>query len=84
MFDEARPMAKLPEKQPGKHRFIVSAVYVLSDQQARDSFDPDTEKFLDHESLFALSAGCWDCEKQLGGSNGVTWDSVCPAEASDD
>lgn len=77
---EAKPMKPLPPKEPGKHRWIAIASYVVSDVQARDAMAVDIPKFLDHESMFDIGIGCWDCEEPLPA---VGADSVCPAEASE-
>jgi hypothetical protein len=77
-FDEARPMAQMPDKIPGKHRWIAIACYIMSDDQVSKAMDPKELKFLDHESMYELSVGCWDCEKQLGSQ--IAWDSKCTAK----
>lgn len=65
-FTEARPMAQMPEKVPGKHRWIAMACYIVPDEMAAGAHDADQLKFLDNEVMYDLSIGCWDCEKQLG------------------
>lgn len=71
----------LPEKRPGRHRWICTAAYVLSDLDVAAAYDKDTDKFLDHENLFSIAIGCWDCEQVLG-PGGVAADSRCTAAAS--
>lgn len=73
---EARPMAQLPEKQRGVHRWIAAASYVVTPQMARDAMDEAIPKFLDNENLFYLGIGCWDCEATLQEAGP---DSKCPA-----
>lgn len=76
---EARPHATLPDKVPGRHRWIATAAYVLTDSAVEAAGNPDVLKFLDHENLMSLAIGCWDCEQPLGV---IERDSRCPAEAS--
>jgi hypothetical protein len=75
---EAIAHAEMPAKVPGRHRWMALASYVVADDMARDAMDADTPKFLDHENLFHIGIGCWDCEQPLGA---ITHDSRCPAEA---
>lgn len=78
---EAQPFAKLAPKVLGKHRWIATGAWVLSDAAVEKADDPDTMKFLDNENMMTLSVGCWDCEEPLGvilpGSN-------CPAAGDDE
>lgn len=77
---EARPGAELRPKVPGRHRWVATGAWVLSDDAAKAANDPDTLKFLDHENLMHLAIGCWDCESPLGtGPGAITADSICPA-----
>lgn len=71
----------LPPRRFGHHRWIATAAYILSDLDAAHAYDKDTEKFLDHENLFSLAIGCWDCEQILG-PGGVAANSFCTGEAS--
>ncbi len=76
---EARPHAELPDKQPGEHRWIATAAWVLKPEHVAGAHDPDVLKFMDHENLMELGIGCWDCEQPLGA---IQLDSRCPAEAA--
>ncbi|MCP4222076.1 MAG: hypothetical protein GY773_01880 [Actinomycetia bacterium] len=73
---EARPHAALAPKQAGKHRWVATGAWVLSDEAVSGADDPDTMKFLDNENLMYLGIGCWDCERPL---EAITKDSTCPA-----
>lgn len=73
---EARGGAELPDKQPGRHRWIATAAYVIRDVDAQRALDVDHSTFLDHENLMYLAIGCWDCEEPLGK---ISADSTCPA-----
>lgn len=77
---EARGGAKLPDKQPGAHRWIATASWVITEPTAAAAHDVDTIKVMDHENLMYLGIGCWDCEAPLGV---IEVGSVCPAEADD-
>ncbi len=74
---EARPSADLPPKVEGKHRWVATGAWVISDVDAATAFDADRMKFLDNENLMVLGIGCWDCEQPLGL---IGHDSPCPAE----
>lgn len=71
-------MAELPEKEPGKHRWVASVAYVLSQKTVESANDAKTAKFLDHENMLNIAIGCWDCERVLGE---IAADSICEAEA---
>lgn len=77
---EARPHAQLPAKVPGKHRWIATGAWVLTDEMVAGANDPDLMKHLDHENLMSLALGCWDCERPLGA---IAYDSTCPAPGDD-
>lgn len=77
---EATGHRELPAKVPGKHRWVATGAWVLSDLAVEKAHDPDTMKFLDNENLMNLSIGCWDCEQPLGV---VQPGSHCPAEGDD-
>ena len=59
----------------GRHRFVATFVYVLSDRDAAAWADGDVEN-LDHNNLMDMGVVCWACEGALGE---VTHDSMCPA-----
>lgn len=75
--------AEIPPKVPGRHRFIASAAYVITAEQAATAYDGDARHVLGPDQLINLAIGCWDCEEPLGVAGGITWDSPCPAPASD-
>lgn len=58
------PKARLPKKERGKHRWIVLATYVVSEEAADISHnDPEGNVLLDNENLWDISTGCIDCEE---------------------
>jgi hypothetical protein len=73
---EARPHAQLRTKVPGRHRFVATAAWVLSDLDVEGAADPDRLKLMDSENLLSLAIGCWDCEQPLGA---IEANSTCPA-----
>lgn len=73
---EAKASAQLPPKDPGRHRWIATAAYVLTDLQVAGVTDPDLPKILDNENLWTLAIGCVDCEEPLGV---IRLESRCPA-----
>lgn len=71
----------LPEKIPGKHRWMAMAAYVLTDamvrnEQAHQAGEGGPMTILDHETRFEFSIGCWDCEQPFPVA---TPDTECPA-----
>jgi hypothetical protein len=60
------PMAQLPPKRPGKHRWVASVAYVMSERAVSNARNPDITKLLDHENLLNIAIGCFDCEQVLG------------------
>lgn len=69
----------LPAKVDGQHRWIATAAFVLRDIDMAAVDDETMPKFLDHENLFSLAIGCWDCEQPLGT---ITVGSHCPGDPS--
>lgn len=83
---EAVEHRDLPAKRLGQHRWIATAGYFLTDEAVSGAYDKDQMKFLDHENLFTLSIGCWDCEQPLGDpakGGGIAYGSRCPAPGGD-
>ncbi len=62
LFDSARAAADLPPKVQGRHRWIITAVYVASDQVLAD-WSTGAQTILDHENLWVVAPGCYDCEE---------------------
>ncbi len=79
---EARPMGRLPDKVPGRHRWIATAAYVVDTHTAARfaGEDPDGVSYLDNESMFSLACGCWDCEQVV---SDIDPKSPCPAGDSE-
>lgn len=75
---EAVPHRDLPEKEPGMHRWVAIAAYVLDMSTAKVAYDPDRMKYLDHENLMTLAIACYDCELALGID--VDAEGVCTGE----
>lgn len=73
---EAKPHATPPPKEPGRHRWVVTCAYTVTDDIAATAEDAATVKFLDHENLIHIGIGCVDCEQALGF---VQIGSYCPA-----
>lgn len=75
VYDQGRT-ASLPPKQPGKHRWILTCSYVVTEESVRGEMDGTGESYLDHETRFAMGLGCWDCEQPYPD---ITPDTICPA-----
>lgn len=78
-YDDAIPSAVLPDKVPGKHRWIVTAIYTVDENTVRHANDPTHVKYMDHESLIMLGLCCWDCERLFPSE--ITPDTECTGSA---
>lgn len=82
-YDVTTSAGQLPPKIIGVHRWVATAAYVVSQRQADAMFTESAPKYLDHESMFSMGVGCWDCEMELSREprpGCVTADSRCPAD----
>jgi len=74
----------LPERVEGRHRWIATAGYVLTDGdvmlELRSQGGSGERQYLDHRRLFTFGVGCYDCEGILGE---ITPDSICPGDPSE-
>jgi hypothetical protein len=68
---------ELPPKAAGRHRWVATAMYSLTEESVAAADDPDTMKYLDHENLTDVLIGCWDCEQALGQ---IQAGSHCPGD----
>lgn len=78
---EPAASAELPEKEPGRHRWLLYAVHSLTDAQvmAELSTAPDTPAtILDASNRVGVIVECADCTKVLGE---IVPGSRCEAEA---
>lgn len=82
---EAVQRNELPAKIPGVHRWVATAGFFMTDEAISGAYDKSQMKFLDHENMFHLAIGCWDCEQPLGdpAKGGITHGSPCPSLAFD-
>jgi hypothetical protein len=71
-------IGKLPEKQTGRHRWIVITTYTITDGQAAAA-DAGARVNLDHENRIGIQVGCLDCE----GEYHLIRTERCVAEAFD-
>lgn len=71
----------LPDRVDGRHRWIATAGYVISDDdvrlELRSQSGSGERQYLDHRTLFTFGIGCYDCERILGQ---ITPDSFCPGD----
>lgn len=57
-------MKKLPDKKPGRHRWIAIATFIISEEGARSAHDPTTDSpHLDMENLWDIGIACIDSEE---------------------
>lgn len=57
------PMAELPDRVPGRHRWVAVAGYVLTDDQARLGAEGATQVVLSPNMLYVFGISCIDCER---------------------
>lgn len=58
----------MPAKVPGQHRWIATAMWHITAEQAADAMTDDVDRMhlLDHENIVSLLVGCVDCEQSAG------------------
>lgn len=55
---------QLPEKKPGRHRWVAIASFIISEEGAKAAHDPDTQSpHMDMENLWDVGIACIDCEE---------------------
>lgn len=62
-YQQSEPMRDLPDKEGRRHRWIVIATHVASDDVVKRSFRDGEGIILDNESLWDITIGCIDCEE---------------------
>ena len=55
-------LVDLPDKEPGRHRWIAACAYTLTPTQAAAA-DAGARVTLDLDMLFTMTVGCLDCEE---------------------
>lgn len=82
---EAVQRNDLPPKRLGHHRWVATAAFTMTDEAVSGAYDKTVMKFLDHENMFHLAIGCWDCEAPLGdpAKGGIRYGSPCPSPGED-
>lgn len=80
----ARPMAEPPPKVPGKHRWVATVAYNVSEATIREHLGYQQggprplDAYFDNESMISLALGCVDCERILAPGH-ASPDTPCPA-----
>lgn len=62
-FYDQGSQGHLPEKEPGRHRWVLLASYTVTEEAVFAEARGDGVTYLDHENRFATSLGCIDCEQ---------------------
>lgn len=77
----AEPTADLPPKEPGRHRWMVVAAWIVDETVAAEAMDRTKRHVMDNSTLLEIGVACYDCEQPLGdGRPGtITTSSTCPA-----
>lgn len=73
-----RIKADLPPKAEGVHRWIASAAYVLTEEEARSALPDQPQIVLGPNKLMSFGVGCWDCENEYRTAAGLP----CPGDPS--
>lgn len=73
---QVRIKADLPEKVDGVHRWIASAAYVLTEEEARSALPDQPFIVLGPNQMMSFGVGCWDCEQEYSVAVGLP----CPGE----
>lgn len=71
-------MADLAPKVPGRHRWILSSAYNVTDQEAHEAHEGVSKVLMGPEKLISFGVGCWDCERAYAECVA----EPCPGEAS--
>lgn len=53
----------LPTKLPGRHRWILSSAFTITDEQARVAHEGVSSVLMGPDNLLSFGVGCWDCEQ---------------------
>ncbi len=61
---EVRIKADLPPKVAGGHRWIATAAYVLTEEEARSALPDQPIIVLGPNKMMSFGVGCWDCERE--------------------
>ncbi len=61
---QVRIKADLPEKVTGCHRWIATAAYVLTEEEARSALPDRPTIVLGPDKMMSFGVGCWDCERE--------------------
>lgn len=61
---QVRIKADLPAKVGTEHRWIASAAYVLTEEEARSALPDQPIIVLSPNKMMSFGVGCWDCEQE--------------------
>lgn len=78
-FRTPEKVQDIPEKVPGRHRWILSTAYNVTDQEAHEAHEGVSKVLMGAESLISFGIGCWDCEQIYG----LAASSPCPGDPSE-
>ncbi len=62
-FSPPQALADIPEKVPGRHRWILSTAYNVTDTEAHVAHEGVPSVLMGPEQLISFGVGCWDCEQ---------------------
>lgn len=62
-FRTPEKVADLPPKVPGRHRWILSTAYNVTDSEAHEAHEGVSRVLMGAERLISFGVGCWDCEQ---------------------
>lgn len=79
IYAAADARGQLPEKVPGKHRYVVMVTYTITRHQASAMFDGSRVVLNEESMLPPPMVGCLDCEEPYQAAKG----NPCPAAGFD-
>ena len=65
-FRTPEKVADIPAKVDGRHRWILSSAYNVTDEEAHEAHEGVSKVLMGPEKLISFGIGCWDCERAYG------------------
>ncbi len=78
-FRSPETVAEIPPKVPGRHRWILSSAYNVTDAEAHQAHEGVSTVLMGASKLISFGVGCWDCEQTY--KDAVA--EPCPGDPSD-
>ncbi len=62
-FQPPEQVGELPPKVRGRHRWILTSAYNVTDEEAHEAHEGVSKVLMGPDSLISFGVGCWDCEQ---------------------